>query len=80
MDFTCSPIYVFFRTEPRIEYADGRRAHVFECADERCRAKNGGDVRRYLDTGDTKSTSGLRRHAIKCWGGEVVKSADGTKD
>ena len=24
--------------------------------------------------------SGLCRHATKCWGGETVKSADGTKD
>jgi len=39
-----------------------------------------GVVRRYLDKGDAKSTSGLRRHAIKCWGAEMVKSADGTKD
>jgi hypothetical protein len=33
-----------------------------------------------LDKGDAKSTSGLRRHAKKCWGAETVKSADGTKD
>jgi hypothetical protein len=75
-----SPIYVFFRTSPRIEYVDGRRAHIFECAAGRCRGKNGRDVRRYLDKGDAKSTSGLRRHATKCWGAEAVKSADGTKD
>jgi hypothetical protein len=33
-----------------------------------------------LDKGDAKSTSGLRHHAIKCWGAETVKSADDTKD
>ena len=75
-----SPIYVFFRTSPHIEYVDGRHAHTFECAAGRCRGKNGRDVRRYLDKGDAKSTSGLRRHATKCWGAETVKSADGTKD
>jgi hypothetical protein len=78
-----SPIYVFFRTSPRIEYVDGRRAHIFECAAGRCRSKNsknGRDVRRYLDKADAKSTSGLRRHAVKCWGAETVKSADDTKD
>ena len=33
-----------------------------------------------MDKGDAKSTSGLRHHAMKCWGSETVKSADGTKD
>jgi hypothetical protein len=76
-----SPIYVFFKTFPRIEYVDNRRAHIFECAAGRCRSgKHGRDVRRYLDKSDAKSTSGLRRHAVKCWGAETVKSADGTKD
>ena len=46
----------------------------------RCRGKNGRDVRQYLDKGDAKSTSGLHQHATKCWGAEMVKLADGTKD
>jgi len=75
-----SPIYVFFRTSPRIDYVDGCHTHIFECAAGRCRGKNGRVVHRYLDKGDAKSTSGLHRHAIKCWGAETVKSADGTKD
>ena len=75
-----SPIYVFFRKTPRIDYVDGHHAHIFECAAGRCRGKNGRDVHRYLDKGNAKSTSGLRRHATKCWGAEMVKSADGTKD
>lgn len=53
---------------------------MFECAAGRCRGKNGRDVRRFLDTGDAKSTSGLRRHAKKCWGDEAVEAADATKD
>ena len=37
-------------------------------------------VRRYLDTGDKKSTSGLRRHAKVCWGDEVVERASEAGD
>jgi hypothetical protein len=37
-------------------------------------------VRRYLDTGDKSSTSGLRRHAVLCWGEEIVKDACATKN
>jgi hypothetical protein len=29
---------------------------------------------------DAKSTSGLRRHAKKCWGDDAVEAADGMKD
>lgn len=75
-----SPIYVFFRNEARVEYVNDRRLHVFVCAAQRCRGKNGRDVRRFLDTGDAKSTSGLRRHAKKCWGTDAVEAADGTQD
>ena len=53
---------------------------MFECAAGKCRGKNGRDVRRFLDTGDAKSTSGLRRHAKNCWGNEAVEAADGTQD
>lgn len=41
---------------------------------------NGRMVRRYLDTGDAKSTSNLRKHAKICWGEEVMGDADNTKD
>jgi hypothetical protein len=37
-------------------------------------------VHRFLDTGDAKSTSGLRRHAKMCWGDEAVSAADNTRD
>ena len=75
-----SPIYVFFRMSPCIEYVDGCHTHIFECAAGRCQGKNGRDVCRYLDKGDAKSTSGLHWHGMKCWGAETVKSVDGTKD
>jgi hypothetical protein len=29
-----------------------------------------------LDKGDAKSTSNMRKHAKKCWGDDVVASAD----
>jgi hypothetical protein len=75
-----SPIYVFFGPTPRIEYINDRRAHVFECAAGRCKGKNGKDVRRFLDKGDRKSTSNLRKHAKICWGADTVKMADETRD
>ena len=76
-----SPIYVFFEKEALIEYINGRRVHVFTCTATRCRGKgNGRLVRRYLDTGDAKSTSNLRKHAKACWGEDVVAAADATRD
>jgi hypothetical protein len=75
-----SPIYVFFKQTPRIDYVEGRRAHVFMCAAGRCKGKNGRDVRRFLDKGDRKSTSNLRKHAKTCWGSEAVEAADNTRD
>jgi hypothetical protein len=37
-------------------------------------------VNRYVDKGDASSTSNLRKHAKLCWGDDVVKAADETKD
>src|SRR5271168_4101097 len=37
-------------------------------------------VNRFFDKGDASSTSNLRKHAKKCWGDDVVKLADETKD
>ena len=71
---------MFFNRTPRIEYVDGRRLHVFECVASHCKGRNGRDVRRFLDTGDAKSTSSLRRHARMCWGDEAVSAADNTRD
>lgn len=75
-----SPVYVFFKKNPRIEYKDGRTCHVFECNASRCKARNGRDVCRYLDKGDANSTGNLRKHAKKCWGEEAVETADATRD
>jgi hypothetical protein len=75
-----SPIYVFFKRTPRIEYISDRQVHVFECAAGRCKGKNGKDVRHFLDKGDRKSTSNLCNHAKICWGTEAVEAADNTHD
>ena len=76
-----SPIYVFFKPTPSIEYINGRRVHVFECNAPNCKGKaNGRKVRCYLDTTDAKSTSNLCKHAKVCWGEEPVAAADATKD
>lgn len=74
-----APIYVFFKATPAIEYFDNRKAHVFECAARSCHCRSR-FVRRYLDKGDAKSTSNLRRHAKICWGAEAVLAADDTRD
>lgn len=41
---------------------------------------NGRIVRRYLDTGDAKSTSNLRKHVKICWGEDAMAAADGTRN
>ena len=76
-----SPVYIFFKPTPLIEYIKDRCVHVFECNAKHCKGKgNGRMVRRYLDTGDAKSTSNLRKHAKICWGEETVAAADQTRD
>lgn len=74
-----APIYAFFKSDPIIEHIDGRRAHVFVCTAKTCKARGkfGRNVRRYLDTGDSKSTSNMRRHAKICWGEETIAAASG---
>lgn len=64
---------------PVVEYIDNRKAHVFECMAVKCGGKSR-SVRRFLDKGDAKSTSNLRRHAKICWGEETVSAADDARD
>ena len=70
-----TPIYAFFKPTPLIEHIDGRCCHVFQCMVKACKHKLRG-VRRFLDTGDAKSTGNLRKHAKRCWGDDVVATAD----
>jgi hypothetical protein len=48
------------------------------CATKSCRHKSRG-VRRFLETGDAKSTGNMHKHAKRCWSAEVVASADRAK-
>jgi hypothetical protein len=75
-------VYAFFHAEVAINYINNRCVHDFTCAAKHCKArgKNPRLVRRYLDTGDSKSTRALRRHAKACWGEENVAKADHAKD
>jgi hypothetical protein len=75
-----SPVYVFFQKTPQIEYKEGRRAHVFKCGAGRCKGRNSRYVYRFLDKGDSNSTSNLLRHAKICWGVDVVEAATATRD
>lgn len=88
MDFTSSPgpieqkqkrwsaaTYAFFKPNPSLEEIKGRRAYVFRCANTGCKH----EVRRYLATTDTKSTSNMRRHVKSCWGKEALDAADAMK-
>jgi hypothetical protein len=74
-----APIYIFFKPTPSVEYIEGCKAHIFACNASHCRGKTR-FVRRFLDKGDAKSTSNLRRHAKNCWGEEAVAAADNTRD
>ena len=70
---------MFFKPTPSVEYIKHRKAHVFECVAQSCHGRTR-FVRRFLDKGDAKSTSNLRRHAKLCWGEETVSAADDTGD
>ncbi|KAF4618847.1 hypothetical protein D9613_009691 [Agrocybe pediades] len=72
-----SNIYGFFSPTVKIAEINGRRAHEFECSAEHCKGHgvNARIVRRFLDKGDAKSTSNLKRHAIRCWGETLVEQA-----
>lgn len=77
-----APVYAFFKSVPAIEYFNGRRAHVFSCLAKSCKGKGKSPrcVNRFVDKGDASSTSNLRKHAKICWGTDVIKAADETKD
>jgi hypothetical protein len=61
---------------------NGQCVHDFTCAAKQCKGKgkNARLIRRYLDTGDSKSTGALRRHAKLCWGEANVAKADEARD
>jgi hypothetical protein len=74
-----TPIYIFFRAIPSIEYVDSHKLHIFKCGATQCHYWTW-FVRRYLDKSDAKLTSNLHCHAKACWGIEVVAAADASQD
>jgi hypothetical protein len=72
-------VYAFFKAVPDVDYVEGRRSHNFICLAKHCKGKSR-IVKRYLDKGDCKSTSNLRKHAKKCWGSDMVAEADEAKN
>jgi hypothetical protein len=64
---------------PVVGCVSGRRCHIFRCNAKTCQQKTR-EVKRYLDTNDAKSTSNLRKHAKRCWGDEIVATADQAKN
>ena len=75
-----SPVYVFFKKIPQIEYRSGHRCHVFSCATGSCKGHNSRNIIQFLDKGDANSTSNLLQHARTCWGTDAVEAATATKD
>jgi hypothetical protein len=55
---------------------NNRRAHAFRCMAKGCKA----NIRRFLDKKDARSTGNMRKHVKVCWGDEVLKAADDTKN
>ncbi|KAH9008685.1 hypothetical protein EDB83DRAFT_2173798, partial [Lactarius deliciosus] len=74
-----APVYIFFKPTLTVEYINKRKAHVFKCAARPCR-RDTRLVRHFLYTGDTSSTSNLRRHAKFCWGEEALAAADAARN
>ena len=60
----------------------GRQCHEFICSALVCKG-NGSDRRIvlcFLDTADKGSMSNMRKHARHCWGDDIIKRADESKD
>lgn len=78
-----APVYAFYSPEVKIGHEKRRgkpprRFHMFTCARKGC--KLDAPIKRYLDTGDARSTGNLRKHVRKCWGEEILKVADDACD
>ncbi|KAI0349627.1 hypothetical protein OH77DRAFT_1370723, partial [Trametes cingulata] len=70
-----SPVYALNKTEISIEYQNGRRSHVFTCAQPTCNYT----LCRYIDT-KGRSTGNMKKHVLQCWGKEAVKRAMDSAD
>ncbi|KAF5331114.1 hypothetical protein D9619_005956 [Psilocybe cf. subviscida] len=76
-----APIYAFFKPDPLLEYIgdEKRLSYTFVCNAPHCKNSTR-HVRRYQDKKDAGSTGNMRKHAVRCWGKEVVDEADKAKD
>ncbi|KAF7763751.1 hypothetical protein Agabi119p4_8288 [Agaricus bisporus var. burnettii] len=68
-----SPIYVCFHP-PKFVAENGQEFQVFQCSAKNCTARDGRLVKRNINTQNATSTSNLKKHALKCWGEELVKA------
>ncbi|KAG1720702.1 hypothetical protein EDB19DRAFT_1646922, partial [Suillus lakei] len=50
--------------------------HKFKCQANGCKVK----VQCFLNKGDAQSTGNMQKYVHLCWGDEVLKAADDTKD
>ncbi|KAF6741551.1 hypothetical protein DFP72DRAFT_775333, partial [Ephemerocybe angulata] len=73
-----APVYAFFKPDPIFQHIDSRPCHVFTCAAAPLPEPYQLPSAATLDTKDSNSTSGLRKHTEKCWGAEVLKAAQST--
>src|SRR5882724_11461260 len=69
----------FFKPVPIIKSVNCYHCHIFQCAAPQCKHKSRG-VCWFLDKGDVKSVSNMRKHTKKCWGDTVVASEDKAKN
>ncbi|KAI9448957.1 hypothetical protein BJY52DRAFT_1094684, partial [Lactarius psammicola] len=74
-----APVYIFYKSTPKVEYFNNCKAHVFECAASSCCLKTR-FICCILYTDDISSTSNLCQHARVCWGDEALAAADQTHD
>lgn len=47
---------------------------MFQCSTKNCTARDGHLVKRNINTQNATSTLNLKKHALKCWGEELVKA------
>jgi len=66
-------VYSFFKNKVVIGYEEGRKYHLFKCADKHCKGKRG--IQCYQDLQDCVATSNLKMHAIKYFGADAMDAA-----
>ncbi|KAJ7301562.1 hypothetical protein DFH08DRAFT_724124 [Mycena albidolilacea] len=70
-----SPIYSFFSDIKIGQEDDGRRYHFFKCAAVKCKVKRTYENADGTRASDAGSTGNLKKHALLCFGENVVEAA-----